>query len=115
MISSGILTLVAIAGLVVAFVVVLGRRGSAGALVTLCWVPLAALILGFAVHQRLGYAFLGLLIAILVCSLALALLGAVLIIRAFRTGSGSVRVLALGTVIAAAPFVFLLGAWVFRR
>lgn len=113
--SSGILTLVGIAGLVLVFVGVRSRRGSAAALASLCWVPLAALILGFAVHQNLGYAFLGLLIAILVCSVALALLGAVLTIRAKRAGSGSIRTLALGTAVAAAPFVLLLGAWVFRR
>lgn len=114
MMSAGVLTLVAIAGLVFAFYLVLSRRGSAAALVSVCWVPLAALILSFAVHQSLGYAFLGILIAILVCSIALAVLGAVLITRAIRAGA-SLGSLVLVTVVAASPSLLLLGAWVFRR
>ena len=65
MISSGVLTLVGLAGLVLAFAVVSAHRGSAIALVLFCWVPLVAVILVLASHQRLGYAGLGLLVALL--------------------------------------------------
>jgi len=112
MITSGILTLFGLVALVLAFAIVSSRRGSATALVSLCWVPLVALILGFAARQGLGYAFFGLLIAIVVLSVVLGLMGAVLTIRAHRTGSGPIRALALGTVVAATPFVLVLGAWV---
>ena len=115
MISTGVLTLVGIAGLVLAFFMVLSRRGIAAALVSLCWVPLTALILGFAAHQSLGYAFLGILMVILVCSIALALVGAVLIVRAVRARSGPLGRLVLGTVVAASPAVLLLGSWLFKK
>jgi hypothetical protein len=72
------------------------------------------LILGFGANQSLGYGFLGLLMAIMISSVGLALVGAVLTIRAYRTGSGPVRALAAGTVVAVAPCVVLLGAWMIQ-
>jgi len=47
--SSGVLTLVGFACLALAFAAVAGRRGIATAVVSLCWVPLVALILGIMV------------------------------------------------------------------
>jgi hypothetical protein len=113
-ISSGVVTLIGFTGLLLAFLAVSSRHGSAAALVSLSWVPLVALILGFAAQQSLGYAFLSLLIAIMVSSVALALLGVVLTIRTLQRGSGPIRALASGTMVAAAPFVVLVGAWIFQ-
>jgi len=113
--SSGILTLVGFACLALAFAAVAGRHGTEAAVVSLCWVPLVALILGLTAHPKLGYAVIGLLIAIVVSSMTLALVGAVLAIRAYRSGSGPVRALVSATVVAAAPLVVLLGAWILRR
>jgi hypothetical protein len=113
-ISSGLVTLLGFAGLVLAFAVVSDRCGSAAALVSLCWVPFVALILGVAAQQTLGYGFLALLIAIVVSSAGLVLVGAVLTIRAHRTGSGPTRVLVSATAAAAAPLVVLLGAWLIQ-
>jgi len=74
-----------------------------------------ALLLGLTVHQKLGYAAMSLVIAIVVASMTLALVGAALAIRAHRSGSGPVRALVSGTVVAAAPLVLLLGAWILGR
>lgn len=115
MLSSGILTLIGFACLALAFAAVAGRRGTATAVVSLCWVPLVALLLGLTVHQKLGYAAMSLVIAIVVASMTLALVGAALAIRAHRSGSGPVRALVSGTVVAAAPLVLLLGAWILGR
>ena len=114
MITAGALVLVGLAAVTLAFAVVSSRRGGPSAFVALCWVPLLALVLGVALHERLGYAVLAVLAASAVGSVVLVVLGTLLVVGACRTGTGSIRLLVSATLVAAAPLVALLAIWAIR-
>ena|SRR5262249_4759154 len=111
MVSVGVLSLIAFAGLVIAFMVLASSRGMARAFVSFCWVPLAALIFLLVQRNRFGLEALLLLMLILVLAVVLAGLGAGLSVQASRRGDSSAIVLKWGTLAAAMPLLVLACGW----
>jgi len=112
MVSVGVLSLIALAILAVAFMALASSRGMARAFVSFCWVPLAALILLLVQRNRLGLEALLLLMVILVLAVVLVGLGAALSVKASRRGDSSAIALKWGTLAAAVPLLILAAGWV---
>src|SRR5262245_52850091 len=111
MASVGVLSLLALAGLAVAFMTLASRRGMAHAFVSLCWVPLALLVVLFVQRNRLGLEAVLLLGLIVVTAVALVGLGATLWFAASRRGGAPAVALRWATLIAAIPLLLLAVGW----
>src|SRR5262245_7549677 len=101
MVTVGVMLLIVLAGLTIAFMALASRRGMAHAFVSLCWVPLAALMFVIVQRNRLGLEAVLLLVLIVVVTVALIALGTALSVRASRRGDVSAAVLKWGTLVAA--------------
>ena len=94
-----------IAGL--AFMLISKWRGAGRAYLAICWAPLAAFAVGYAVG---GYSAIAILTIATVASLGLTGLGVVLAVRAKRAGSREATRLTAGTIVACIPVVIMIVA-----
>lgn len=105
MVSAGIVALA------IVFMAFLFWRASASAFVRSCWIPLALLVLAWALQRQLGYATVLLLVAALISSVGLAGFGVIKAFEALRLRLPTARSLALATAIAAVPLVAIAASW----
>jgi hypothetical protein len=110
MMTSAIYSVVGLALVAMAFAAISSARGLRFAFLAICWLPLAALLLAVGAHHHLGYAMIGVLMAILVASVGIVTLGIFLCFNAAREGGASYSLIA-GIVIGALPLLILLARW----
>lgn len=109
MVSAGIVALA------IAFTAFLFWRGSASAFVRSCWMPLALLVLAWALQRQLGYATILLLVAAVMSSVGLMGFGLIQAVEARRRRLPTARSLALATAIAAAPLLAMAAFWTLEK
>ena len=114
MASLGVVVVVALVGLAIAFAALAAQRGGATAFVRLCWLPLAALVLALILRDRLGLTLLLVLFVVLLASVGLFAFGIALAVGAKRQGSSSTGALMGGTVVAGIPLLALAISWLVR-
>ncbi|HJQ81135.1 MAG TPA: hypothetical protein VJ828_14340 [Lacipirellulaceae bacterium] len=110
MITSGIYSAFGLALVAMAFAAIAYARGPRFAFFAICWLPLAALLLVVGAHHHLGYAMIGVLMAILVASMGILALGVYLWAKTAREGRASYSLIA-GIFMAALPLLVLLARW----
>jgi hypothetical protein len=110
MMTSGIYSALGLVLVAIVFAALSSVRGTRFAYLAVSWLPLAALILAVGAHHHLGYAMIGVLMAILVACVGLVFLGVYLCAKAMRERAAIYSLIA-GILIAALPLLILLARW----
>jgi len=104
-VTSGVVVLFGLTVLGIVLVFMFKRFGVSGGFLAGSWLPLASLVLAFALRDQLGRSILAVAIVVAIVSVFMVGAGIMLTVRARGEGSGKSARLATATVLASPPLL----------